>query len=112
MDPTEDQIDQLVGEVFGVSDLIGYQDGAIVSRTLVNRDDVTVTVFAVDAGQSISEHTSQHDAILHVLDGTATVRIDESEYEVGTGEGLVFPSGVPHALRGEDRFKMLLTMIK
>lgn len=112
MDSNEDQLDELAGEVFGVADLIGYQDGAIVSRTIVNRDEVTVTAFAVDAGQSISEHTSQHDAILHVLDGTAHVRIEETEFVVEAGEGLVFPSGKPHALRGEERFEMLLTMAK
>lgn len=112
MDTNEDQLDELAGEVFDVADLIDYQEGAIVSRTIVDRNEVTVTVFAVDAGQSISEHTSQHDAILHVLDGTAHVRIEETESVVEAGEGLVFPAGKPHALRGEERFKMLLTMTK
>ncbi len=112
METNEDQLDELAGEVFTVADLLDYQTGAIVSRTVVNRDEVTVTMFAVDEGQSISEHTSHHDAILHVLDGTAHVSIDSVEYEVDTGEGLVFPSGKPHALWGEERFKMLLTMTK
>ena len=112
MTGTTDQLEGLAGEVFAVDGLLEYQDGAIVSRTLVDRDDVTVTMFAVDAGQSISEHTAHHDAILQVLDGTAGVSIDGVEYEVADGEGLVFPSGEPHALWGEERFKMLLTMTK
>lgn len=112
MEPNEDQLDELAGDVFDVAGLIDYQPGAIVSRTIVDREAVTVTMFAVDAGQSISEHTAHHDAILHVLDGTAHVSIDSDEYEVGSGEGLVFPAGEPHALRGEVRFKMLLTMTK
>ncbi|MFW5900334.1 MAG: cupin domain-containing protein [Halodesulfurarchaeum sp.] len=112
MNGTTDQFDGLAGEVFDIDGLLEYQDGAIVSRTIVDRDDVTVTMFAVDAGQSISEHTAHHDAILQVLDGTAGVSIDGMEYEVGIGEGLVLPSGEPHALWGEDRFKMLLTMTK
>ncbi|MEF8772805.1 cupin domain-containing protein [Halodesulfurarchaeum sp.] len=112
MNPNEDQLEELAGAVFEVAALLSYQDGAIVSRTIVDREDVTVTMFAVDAGQSISEHTAQHDAILHVLDGTAHVSIDSTEYEVGDGDGLVFPSEVPHALWGEERFKMLLTMTK
>ena len=109
---TEDQLMDLAGSTFETADLLSYQDGTIVSRTLVNRDAVTVTMFAVDAGQSISEHTSGHDAILHVLDGTAHVRIEDEEFIVDRGDGLVFPSGEPHALRGEERFKMLLTMTK
>lgn len=112
MNTNEDQLEELAGEVFEVPGLLSYQDGAIVSRTIVDRDDVTLTMFAVDAGQSISEHTAQHDAILHVLDGTAHVSIDTAEYEMAEGDGLVFPSGEPHALWGEERFKMLLTMTK
>ena len=106
------QLAELQGDTFDVADLVDYQEGAIVSRTLVDRDAATVTAFAADAGQSISEHTSQHDAILHVLDGTVDVTIGDEEHVVDTGEGVVFPSGVPHALRGEQRFKMLLTMTK
>ncbi|MFW5922741.1 MAG: cupin domain-containing protein [Halodesulfurarchaeum sp.] len=112
MSERADQLDELAGEVFDVADLIDYQAGAIVSRTIVDRDAVTVTVFAVDEGQSISEHTSQHDAILHVLDGTAHVSFGEEASVIEAGEGLVFPAGKPHALRGEERFKMLLTMTK
>ena len=108
---SDDQLVDLAGETVDPTDLLDYQDGAIVSRTLVDRGTTTVTVFAVDAGQSISEHTAHHDALMQVLDGTATVTVDGEEYTVPAGEALVFPAGEPHALHGEERFKMLLTMV-
>jgi quercetin dioxygenase-like cupin family protein len=107
----DDQLSALAGETFDPNALLDYQNGAIVSRTLVDRGSTTITVFAVDAGQSISEHTAHHDAIMQVLDGTANVTVDEDAYAVPAGEALVFPAGEPHALHGEERFKMLLTMV-
>ena len=112
MEKDRDQLDQLAGETFAVADLLSYQDGAVVSRTLVDTETTTVTVFALDEGQTISEHTAPHDAIMQVLDGTATVMIGDEEYEVDAGEGLVFPAGKPHALDAEESFKMLLTMVR
>ena len=112
MDKDSDQLADLAGDVFDVSDLLAYQDGAVVSRTLVDRESATVTVFALDEGQTISEHSAPHEAILQVLDGTARVEIDDGEYEVGEGEGVVFPADVPHALAAPDPFKMLLTMVR
>ena len=112
MDKNRDQLDELVGDVFEVTDLLAYQDGAIVSRTLIDTEAATVTVFAVDEDQTISEHTAPHEAIMQVLDGTAAVMIDDEEYEVSAGEALVFPADVPHALDAPERFKMLLTMVR
>lgn len=110
MEKDRDQLDQLAGDVFDVAGLLSYQEGAIVSRTLVDREAVTVTVFAVDEGQTISEHSAPHDAIMQVLDGTATVSVGDEMFEVSSGEGLVFPAEVPHALDAEESFKMILTM--
>lgn len=112
MDKDRDQLAKLTGDVFELTDLLSYQEGAIVSRTLVDKDAVTVTLFAVDRGQTISEHSAPHDAIVQVLDGTATVMIGEDEYEVSADEGIVFPADVPHALDATESFKMLLTMVR
>jgi len=112
MEKDRDQLDQLSGEVFEVADLLAYQEGAIVSRALVDKEAVTMTMFALDEGQSISEHSAPHEAVMRVLDGTATVTISDEEYEVEAGEGLVFPPEEPHALDAQQRFKMLLTMIR
>ena len=112
MEKNRDQLDELVGDVFEVTDLLAYQDGAIVSRTLIDTDAATVTMFAVDEGQTISEHTAPHEAIMQVLDGTAAVTVDDEEYDVDAGEALVFPADVPHALDAPESFKMLLTMVR
>ena len=112
MEKNRDQLDELAGAPFEVADLLAYQDGAIVSRTLVDTEATTVTVFAVDEGQTISEHTAPHDAIMHVLDGTAAVVVGDDEHEVTAGEGLVFPAEEPHALDAVEPFKMLLTMVR
>jgi quercetin dioxygenase-like cupin family protein len=112
MEKDRDQLDGLAGETFDVTGLLSYQEGAIVSRTLVDTEAATVTVFALDEGQTISEHTAPHDAIMQVLDGTATVTIGDDRYTVEAGEGLVFPAEEPHALDAEQSFKMLLTMIR
>ncbi len=112
MDKNRDQLDELAGGVFDVADLLSYQDGAVVSRTVVDTEAATVTVFALDEGQTISEHTAPHDAIVQVLDGTARVAVGDDEHEVGAGEGVVFPAEKPHALDAVEPFKMLLTMVR
>lgn len=95
-----------------VTELIGYQDGSVVSRTLLKKPAGTVTLFAFDAGQGLSEHTAPFDAIVHVLDGQATVTIGGTPHEVSSGQMLLLPANVPHALHAPQRFKMLLTMVR
>jgi quercetin dioxygenase-like cupin family protein len=102
----------LVGDVFEVGDLIEYQSGAIVSRTLIDDESGTVTVFAFDEGERLSEHTAPHDAILQVIDGTAVVTVDGTDHEVDAGETIVLPADSPHAVAAAARFKMVLTMIR
>lgn len=111
MDATT-QLDDLAETVFDAADLLDYQDGAIVSRTLLDGESATLTVFAVDEGQTISEHTAPHDALLRVLDGTATVTINDEEYTVEAGETIGMPANDPHAVAAPERFKMLLTMVR
>jgi len=108
----EDQLADLAGSVLELETLLDYQDGAIVSRTLVDREAATLTVFACDADQTISEHTAPHEALLQVLDGTARVTIDGTDYELSAGESIVMPADTPHAVAAVDRFKMLLTMVR
>lgn len=107
-----DQLDDLVGAPFHIADLIDYQDGAVVSRTLVDRETVTVTVFAFDEGQRLSEHTAPHDAIVQVVDGLATISVGGTDHEIPAGETIVLPADVPHAVAAETPFKMFLTMIR
>lgn len=112
MEKNKNQLDEIVGEVFELKGLIDYQEGAVVSRTLVDKEDVTLTVFAFDEEQTLSEHTAPHDALLQVLDGEGRVIIEGEDYELQAGETIGMPADVPHAVEAVSRFKMFLTMVK
>ena len=99
-------------QVENLVESIDYQDGAVVSRTLVKKATGTVTLFAFDQGEGLSEHTTPFDALVHVLDGKAKITIGGVDHVVGEGEAILMPAEVPHALKAASRFKMLLTMIK
>lgn len=107
-----EQLHELVGGAFELVDLIEYQPGAVVSRALVDDEAATVTVFAFDESERLSEHTAPHDALLQVLDGTASISVDGEQHEVAAGETIVLPAEVPHAVDAVSQFKMLLTMIR
>ncbi|MBN1496191.1 MAG: cupin domain-containing protein [Spirochaetes bacterium] len=92
--------------------LIDYQDSSVVSRTVINRPVGTVTLFAFDRGQGLSEHTAPFDALVHVLDGTAEIRIAGKPFLLKKGGMIVMPAGKPHALNAVERFKMMLVMIR
>ncbi len=98
--------------VLRLAETVAYQAGAIVSRKLASAPGGNVSVFAFDAGEELSEHTTPHTALLHVLDGRAEVFIDGSPHAVAAGEAIVLPPGHPHAVRAVERFKMVLTMVK
>ena len=93
-------------------DMVAYQDGAVVSRTLVDRKTGTVTLFAFAQGQGLSEHTAPFDALIQVLDGEAEIRISGEPFRVRAGEMILLPADEPHALKAVERFKMMLTMIR
>lgn len=95
-----------------LSDLVAYQDGSVVSKTLIDKKTGTVTLFAFAQGQGLSEHTVPFDAMVCVLDGTADVTIAGKELRVGSGEMVIMPANVPHALHAKMPFKMMLTMIR
>jgi quercetin dioxygenase-like cupin family protein len=91
---------------------ITVQPGAVVSKTLVKKTAGTVTLFAFDGGQGLSEHTAPYDALVQVLAGSAQVVIGGREVSVGSGEMIMMPAGVPHSLHAAEPFKMMLIMIK
>jgi len=93
-------------------DLIDYQEGAIVSRTIIDKEAGTVTLFAFDEGQGLSEHTAPYDAMVHVLEGDAKVTVSGKGILVKQGEMTIMPANKPHALSAVTRFKMLLTMVR
>ena len=93
-------------------DLVAYQDGSVVSKTLLEKKTGTVTLFAFDKGQGLSEHTAPFDALVCVLDGVVEISIAGTPVTVKQGEMLVMPANEPHALRAIERFKMMLTMIR
>ena len=98
--------------VMRLADLVACQETAVVSRTLLKRDAGSVTLFAFAAGQELSEHTAPFDALVHVLEGEATVRIDGKPHRLGPGDAIRMPAHRPHALHAESAFKMVLTMIR
>ena len=99
-------------EAASAADLVAYQDGAVVSRELVRKGTGTVTAFAFDEGQGLSEHTTPFDALAHVLEGEAEIVIAGTPHRVPGGAMILMPGGQPHALRAVQRFKMILTMIR
>jgi quercetin dioxygenase-like cupin family protein len=99
-------------EVIQLKELVTYQDQAIVSKTLVEKETGTVTLFAFDKDQALSEHTAPFDALVQVIDGRAEIRIAGAPHLVGEGEMVVMPANQSHALKALTPFKMLLTMIR
>ncbi|WKZ50821.1 MAG: cupin domain-containing protein [Anaerolineales bacterium] len=99
-------------QVLKLADLAAYQEGSVVSRQIVKADAGNVTLFAFDADQELSEHTAPYDALVHVLDGEAEVRLDGVPHALSAGDAIVMPANTPHALRAVKQFKMLLTMIR
>jgi len=104
--------DTLIAQASNLSDLITYQDGSVVSRTLINKAAGTVTLFAFDANQGLSEHTAPYDAMVYVLDGEVEIRIAGKPVTLKQGEMTIMPANQPHALTAKTKFKMLLIMIK
>jgi quercetin dioxygenase-like cupin family protein len=92
-------------------ELVEYQPGQVVSRTLVQNNHVGVTLFSFDKGEQISSHASSGDAMVNVLAGKARITIGDKEYTVSAGESIVMPNNVPHALYAEEQFKMQLTVV-
>lgn len=95
-----------------LTDLIDYQDGSVVSHVLVKARAGTVTVFAFDEGEGLSEHTAPFAALLNVVEGRAGVRVGGQDHTLNAGEVILLPANVPHAVQAVNRFKMMLVMIR
>jgi quercetin dioxygenase-like cupin family protein len=104
--------ENLTGKVENLAGLVDYQAGSVVSRTIIDKPAGTMTLFAFDAGQGLSEHTVPFDALVYVLDGSAEVIISGRPLQLKQGEMVIMPANHPHALKALHRFKMLLVMIK
>jgi quercetin dioxygenase-like cupin family protein len=99
-------------EVMHLADLVTYQEGSVVSRQITKAEAGNVTLFAFDQDQELSEHTAPFDALVHVLEGEAEIRISGQPFHLKTGDVIIMPADQPHALKAIQRFKMLLTMIR
>ena len=95
-----------------LTDLVDYQDGAVVSREIINQKSGSVTLFAFDQGQGLSEHMAPFDALVYLLDGEAEIAISGRPLHLKQGEMVTMPANQPHSLKATKRFKMVLTMIK
>ncbi len=92
--------------------MVAYGDQAVVSRTLIDRKTGTLTLFAFDTGQGLSEHTAPFDAAVQIIEGEAVITIGSTAVTARSGELVIMPAGIPHSLKAEKRFKMLLIMIR
>ncbi|MCR3884912.1 cupin domain-containing protein [Methanotrichaceae archaeon M04Ac] len=114
MNPDKDKgsAEDIAGRPLKVAELVDYQEGAVVSRTLVDKRTGTVTLFAFDEGQGLSEHTAPFDAVVNVIEGEAEIVICGEAMMVSGGEMVIMPAGEPHSLSAATPFKMMLTMIR
>jgi len=103
---------ECLGKPQELKKLIDYSSDSIVSKTILDKPVGTITLFAFDKGQKLSEHTAPYDAVVHVLDGQARITIGGRDQIVTDGRIIIMPANVPHAVNAEEKFKMLLTMIR
>jgi quercetin dioxygenase-like cupin family protein len=99
-------------DVSNLAELVDYQAETIVSRTIINKETGTVTLFAFDKDQGLSEHTAPFDAMVNILDGEAEIVISGKSFSLKAGEMIIMPANKPHAVKALKKFKMMLTMIK
>lgn len=102
----------LLAKALNTEAMVDYQDGSVVSKTILQKKTGTVTLFAFDKGQGLSEHTAPFDALVFVVDGEAKVFIDGKGRAVKKGEFIIMPANKPHSLKAAERFKMVLVMIR
>jgi quercetin dioxygenase-like cupin family protein len=98
--------------MFILSDSIEYAANSVVSKTIIKKSTGNITLFAFDEGEGLSEHTAPFDAVVQILDGKAEITIDKIPSELQAGQCIILPANIPHALKANEKFKMMLTMIK
>ena len=111
MEPKKEIGKKLEAQPVKLIDLIGYQEGSVVSRTIIDEEAGTVTLFAFDEDQGLSEHTTPYNALVYLVDGEAEIVISGNTHHVKEGEMIIMPANKPHALKAVKKFKMLLIMI-
>lgn len=104
--------EDLKSKALAIDNLIDYQEGSVVSREIVRKETGTVTIFAFDKGEGLSEHSAPFDAMVQIVDGTALITIGGEENTVKKGEMIIMPANIPHALHAVEKYKMILTMIR
>jgi quercetin dioxygenase-like cupin family protein len=107
----EKKHENLTGQILNPKDLINYQEGSVVSRMFVYKKSGTITFFAFDTGEGLSEHTAPYDAIATIIDGEAEISIAHEQFVLKEGQMIIMPANKPHSLHAEQKFKMMLTMI-
>ncbi|MBL7070573.1 MAG: cupin domain-containing protein [Candidatus Omnitrophica bacterium] len=105
-------MENITGRAESILDLVQYQDSSVVSREIIRKGTGTITLFAFDKGQGLSEHTAPFDAMVYIFDGKADVIISGTSNSLKAGDIIIMPANKPHALKAVERFKMLLVMIK
>jgi len=100
------------GEKFAMMEAVEYSSQAVVSKTILKKETGNVTLFAFEKGEGLSEHIAPFDAMVFVLDGQVEIRIDGQPHQLQTGEAIIMPANIPHALKALERFKMMLIMVK
>ena len=101
-----------IGETFNIADAVAYSAQAVVSKAVIKKDTGNVTLFAFEKGEGLSEHTAPFDAMVTILDGEAEIKIGGQPHLLKTGEAIIMPANISHALKAIERFKMMLIMIK
>jgi quercetin dioxygenase-like cupin family protein len=102
----------ITAQALKLTELLTYQEGSVVSRTLIDRTIGTITIFAFDEGQGLSEHTAPYDAFVQIVDGSADITIDGTPHRLAAGEMIIMPANHPHMLKAVTPFKMLLVLIR
>jgi quercetin dioxygenase-like cupin family protein len=109
---TSTQTDMIHSQAIPLHTFVQYQTGSVVSKEIIRKDKGTVTLFAFDQGQGLSEHTAPFDALVYILEGEARITISKKPFSIQAGEMIIMPANEPHALSAENKFKMLLIMIR
>ena len=99
-------------DIVNLSTALQYQKGSVISRVLLKNAGGTITLFAFDEGEGLSEHKTPYDAFVNVVEGTTRIRIADRDHSLGAGDSLLLPANIPHAVDAVTKFKMLLVMIK
>jgi quercetin dioxygenase-like cupin family protein len=105
-------VEKLKAQATSLGDLIDYQEGSVVSREIISKKTGTITLFAFDKGQGLSEHTAPFDAVAQILEGETQLTIGEKIISACSGQMVIMPANVPHSVKAVKKFKMLLTMIR